>query len=104
MADKSVATVSRREVICDYCGKSYQQRNLKDHTDRVHKGNKPRERHASGQRTIQFGVQRVKRPSESGETSSSVKVARIEESDDDVELNELVPETEEIKLNLVIQM
>ena len=98
MADKSVATASRREVICDYCGKSYQQRNLKDHTERVHKGNKQKERHASGQRTIQFGVQSVKRPSESGESSSGVKVARVEDPEDDLEVNELIPETEEIEI------
>ena len=95
MADKSNATASRRDVTCDYCGKPYQKRFLKDHTERIHKGEKPRERHASGQKTIQFAVQGDKRPSESGETSSNAKVARIEEPDDDVELDELVPAPEE---------
>ena len=95
MADKSNATASRRDVTCDYCGKPYQKRFLKDHTERIHKGEKPRERHASGQKTIQFAVQGDKRPSESGETSSNAKVARVEEPDDDVELDELVPAPEE---------
>ena len=77
MADKSNATASRRDVTCDYCGKPYQKRFLKDHTERIHKGEKPRERHASGQKTIQFAVQSDKRPSESGETSSNAKVLSL---------------------------
>ena len=42
MADKSKPTSSRECVTCDFCGKDFQQRHLKDHTERVHKGEKPR--------------------------------------------------------------
>ena len=44
----STVTVIRRLVICDHCGKEYQQRNLKEHTKRVNPGCPHRERLAKG--------------------------------------------------------
>ena len=40
MADKSKKTVtpSRESVTCDYCGKDFEKRHLKGHTERVHEG------------------------------------------------------------------
>ena len=51
MSPKTISTVTgtRRFVICDYCGKEYEQRNLKEHTKRVHPGFPHRERLAKGQ-------------------------------------------------------
>ena len=38
MSSKSgpVPTDSRKKVVCDYCDKEFERRNLKDHTARMH--------------------------------------------------------------------
>ena len=40
MPPKSTSTLTgtRRLVICDHCGKEYEQRNFKEHTKRVNPG------------------------------------------------------------------
>ena len=45
----STVTVSRRLVSCDYCGKEYEQRNLKEHTKRVNPGGAHQEMLDKGQ-------------------------------------------------------
>ena len=101
MSEKSKVTNSRKTVICDFCGDGYEQRHLKDHTSRVHKGKKPTIRPDKSQSTLQFCRPREKRPSESEEnTNEKAKVARTEEPEkngDEVELEELVFNAEEVK-------
>ena len=56
MSPKTISTVTgtRRLVICDYCGKEYEQRNLKEHTKRVNPGCPHREMLAKGQWILGF--------------------------------------------------
>ena len=59
----STVTVSRRLVICDHCGKEYMQRNLREHTKRVHPGFPYRERLSKGQGKLRFTTDpKPKRP------------------------------------------
>ena len=50
----SKVTGSRKLVICDHCGKEYEQRNLKEDTKRVNPGCPHREMLAKGQWKLEF--------------------------------------------------
>ena len=54
-------TGSRLKVICHHCDNSFERRNLKDHTKRMHPGCKPTEKVSGKQTTISFTKQTFKR-------------------------------------------
>ena len=64
-------------------------------TSSLTQGEKPKERNTQGQTRFQFSAPRVKRPIECEKTSANVKIVMIEEHDDYVELEELVPDNED---------
>ena len=88
MADKSKKTItpSRESVTCDYCGKDFEKRHLKGHTERVHEGRKPIVRPPSNQRTLQFTPKSLKRVNVEGNNNNeAAKVLRTEEDNEVME-------------------
>ena len=91
MADhnKKTVTPSREIVTCDHCGKDFEKRHLKGHTERVHEGKKPKVRPPSNQRTLQFTPKSLKRVNVEGvNNNEAAKVLRTEEDDEVMESND----------------
>ena len=82
-------TASREMVKCDFCGKDFERRHLKAHTERVHKGEKPTIRPASDQRTLQFSLKGLKRKSGEGNNNNdgakASKTVEVAETNDESE-------------------
>ena len=107
MADNSSRTTeSRRLVTCELCGNKFQLRHLKDHTNRIHKGKKPKVRPAANQRTLQFAVKRVSESEDN--THENPKVARVEEpeeeTNDDVGLDVVITEKQHVEDNVDVNL
>ena len=82
MASKTgpLPTDSRKKVVCDYCDKEFERRNLKDHTARMH-GKVAVKEKLIGQRTISFGVRAVASVSGGNNNEPAAKKARKDTSE-----------------------
>ena len=78
MSEAPPPTPSRKQILCDHCGKSMKKKKLQEHTTRVH-GTKviPRERQLSGQTKLNFS----KRETETSTNDKSPKRIKSDECD-----------------------